>query len=67
MNQSSLYHYFKSKEDILYKLMNDAMDDALATLEKICAATLLRETNLKKALAFTPVIMPGTRSGLFFL
>ena len=40
MNQSSLYHYFRSKEEILFNLANDAMDDALPTLEEICKTDL---------------------------
>jgi len=50
MNQSSLYHYFSSKEDILFKLMNDAIDDVLVTLEDIYAADLLPEDKLKRVL-----------------
>jgi AcrR family transcriptional regulator len=38
MNPASLYHYFGGKEDILYALITDAMDDALATLEEICGS-----------------------------
>jgi len=52
MNQSSLYHYFKSKEEILFKLMNDAMDDALLILEGICASELSPEKKLNKVLGF---------------
>jgi AcrR family transcriptional regulator len=50
MNQSSLYHYFASKEDILFTLMNDAIDDVLITLEEIYAANLLPEDKLKRVL-----------------
>jgi len=50
MNQSSLYHYFSSKEDILFKLMNDAIDDVFVTLEDIYAADLLPEDKLKRVL-----------------
>jgi AcrR family transcriptional regulator len=52
MNQSSLYYYFKSKEGILFKLMNDAMDAALQTLEAICVSTLSPEEKLNKILGF---------------
>lgn len=50
MNQSSLYHYFMSKEDVLFRLMNDAMDDVLVKLEEICASGLSAEAKLKKVL-----------------
>jgi len=52
MNQSSLYHYFRSKEDILFQLMEDAVDNALTTLKTICADILLPHEKLKKTLNF---------------
>jgi len=67
MNQSSLYHYFKSKEDVLYKLMNDAMDDALATLEGICAADLSPEDKLKRVLGFYTRYYAGDQERLILL
>ena len=45
MNQSSLYHYFKSKEDILFKLMNDAVDDALKRAGDLPGKILVDCTN----------------------
>ena len=50
MNQSSLYHYFTSKEDVLFRLMNDAMDHVLVELEEIFASDLPAEDKLKKVL-----------------
>jgi AcrR family transcriptional regulator len=67
MNQSSLYHYFKSKEDILYKLMNDAMDDAMATLEEICAADLAPEDKLNRVLGFYIRYYAGDQERLILL
>ena len=52
MSQSSLYYYFKSKEDILFALMNGAMDEALTTLERICAADLPPADKLEQVLDF---------------
>jgi len=52
MNQSSLYHYFDSKEDILFTLINDAMDDALGTLEEICKTDLSPHGKLNQVLRF---------------
>ncbi len=52
MNQSSLYHYFDSKEDILFTLINDAMDDALGTLEVICKTDLSPHGKLDQVLSF---------------
>jgi AcrR family transcriptional regulator len=50
MNQSSLYHYFTSKEDVLFGLMNDAMNEVLGKLEEICASDLSAEEKLKRVL-----------------
>jgi AcrR family transcriptional regulator len=52
MNQSSLYHYFDGKEDMLFKLMNDAMDGALLTIEEICAAEVSPEDKLTRVLGY---------------
>ncbi len=35
MNQSSIYHYFKSKEEMLFTLIDETLNDALQQLEKI--------------------------------
>ncbi|HKI49728.1 MAG TPA: TetR/AcrR family transcriptional regulator [Desulfobacteria bacterium] len=52
MNQSSLYHYFASKEEILYTLINDAMDEALNTLEEICKTDISPHGKLNRVLSF---------------
>jgi AcrR family transcriptional regulator len=52
MNQSSLYHYFKGKEEILFQLMNDAMDEALDVLKGICEADLSPEEKMEEVLGF---------------
>lgn len=67
MNQSSLYHYFRSKEDILFKLMNDAMDSALATLEEICATDLQPQDKLKRILRFYTRYYAGDQERLILL
>jgi AcrR family transcriptional regulator len=67
MNQSSLYHYFKSKEDVLFKLMNDAIDDVLAILKDICAADLPAEDRLKKVLGFYTRYYAGDQERLILL
>ena len=67
MNQSTLYHYFDSKEDILFQLMSDGMDDALETLEKICASRLPPEDKLKKVLAFYARYTAGEQDRLILL
>ena len=67
MNQSSLYHYFKSKEEALFKLMNDAMDDALPTLEEICTADLSSEDKLNTVLGFYTRYYAGDQDRLILL
>ncbi len=52
MNASSLYHYFKGKEDMLFQLMNDAMDEALVTIEDICQAPIPPEKKLDRVLVY---------------
>ncbi|VBB47947.1 Transcriptional regulator, TetR family [uncultured Desulfatiglans sp.] len=52
MTQSSLYYYYKSKEDMLFRLINSAVDESLATVEKICYSDLPPEEKLKQVLGF---------------
>jgi AcrR family transcriptional regulator len=67
MNQASLYHYFLGKEDILFKLMNDAMDDAMAVLEKICAEKRSPEEKLRGVLQFYTRYYAGDQERLILL
>jgi len=67
MNQSSLYHYFASKQDILFTLMNDAMDDVLAILEKISTTDLLPEDRLNRVLSFYTQYYAGDQERLILL
>ena len=52
MDKSSLYHYFSGKEEMLFKLMNDAMDDAMMSLEEIWEADLSPEEKLHRILSY---------------
>jgi TetR/AcrR family transcriptional regulator, cholesterol catabolism regulator len=67
MNQASLYHYFPGKEDILFKLMNDAMDDAMAVLEKICAEERPPDEKLRAVLQFYTRHYAGDQERLILL
>lgn len=67
MNQSSLYHYFNSKEEILFGLMNSAMDDALKTLEEICAEGVSPEDKLNRVLGFYTRYYAGDQDLLVLL
>ena len=67
MNQSSLYYYFASKQDILFTLMNDAMDDVLAILEEISSTDLLPEDRLNRVLSFYTQYYAGDQERLILL
>ncbi|MCG6880993.1 MAG: TetR/AcrR family transcriptional regulator [Deltaproteobacteria bacterium] len=67
MNQSSLYHYFAGKEEILYTLINDAMDDALGTLEEICKSDLSPHGKLNQVLSFYTNYYAGDQDRLRLL
>ncbi len=67
MNQASLYHYFPGKEDILFKLMNDAMDDAMAVLVEICAEKRPPEEKLRAVLQFYTRHYAGDQERLILL
>ena len=67
MNQSSLYHYFRSKEDILFTLMNQAVDSALATMEEICATDLQPHEKLDRILRFYTRYYAGDQERLILL
>ncbi len=40
MSKSSLYYYFSSKEEALFNLIDDCLDEALEEIERICAAPM---------------------------
>lgn len=67
MKKSSLYHYFESKEEILFKIMNHAMDEALASLEEICAKDISPEEKLRQVLIFYSTYYVGDQEGLILL
>jgi AcrR family transcriptional regulator len=67
MNQASLYYYFKNKEDMLFKLMNDSMDEALTTLEDICASDLSPVDKLNEVLSVYTRFYAGDQDRLVLL
>lgn len=52
MQPASLYHYFKSKEEMLFVLMNESMDVALEKLKEVCETDAPPERKLKDMLGF---------------
>jgi TetR/AcrR family transcriptional regulator, cholesterol catabolism regulator len=67
MSKSSMYNYFKSKEEILFHLMNDAMDEALEEIQSICRADHPPEIKLKEVLDFYARYYAGDQDSLILL
>lgn len=67
MNQATLYYYFKNKEEMLFELMNDSMDEALETLTDICASDLSPVEKLNEVLSFYTRFYAGDQDRLVLL
>ncbi len=67
MTPSSLYNYFKSKEDLLFALMNEAVDEALDVLEGICNGPAPAEEKLHQVLDFYTRYYTGDQDKLTLL
>ena len=67
MKKPSLYHYIESKEDLLFKIMNHAMDKAMASLEEICVRDISPEDKLSQVLRFYSTYYAGDQEGLILL
>ena len=52
INKATIYHYFSSKEEMLFKIMDNAMEEALKNLEKIRAENIDPMTKLENVLKF---------------
>jgi len=52
ITKATLYHYFKSKEEILFSILNKVMDEALEELKKISRLNIPPEEKLKNVLKF---------------
>lgn len=52
MQPASLYHYFKGKEEMLFVLMNESMDAAMAKLKEVCNTDSPPERKLEEMLGF---------------
>jgi len=49
---ASLYYYYKSKEEMLFRLMKGAMESAMVTIEDISLSDLSPEDKIKQVLTF---------------
>ena len=52
MKPASLYNYFKSKEEALFKLLKGSVGSALEKIEAICSLNVSAEEKLKKLIDF---------------
>ncbi len=59
MQPSSLYHYFAGKEEMLFTLMNDSMDEALEKLRKVCVMETTPVQKLRDMLRFYTEFFAG--------
>jgi AcrR family transcriptional regulator len=67
MSTSSLYYYFKSKEELLFDLMNDAMDKSLTGIEEICASKLSLVEKMNETIRFYTTFYASNREQLILL
>jgi len=52
LRKSSLYHYMESKEDLLYRLLDDYMSQGLAEIEELAKLAEEPESKLRRALIY---------------
>jgi TetR/AcrR family transcriptional regulator, cholesterol catabolism regulator len=67
MSTSSLYYYFKSKEELLFDLINDAMDRSLATIEDICASNNSSVEKLNEVIRFYTLFYASNKERLYLM
>ena len=68
LQKGSLYYYFSSKEELLFELLDEYIADALAEVEKICAASDLEPTEkLERFMRFYTRFYAGDRDRLVLL
>lgn len=67
LQKGSLYHYFKSKEDLLFQLLDDYISRALGEIEEIMRAELKPEVRLERFMLFYTGFYAGDRDRLILL
>ncbi len=67
MQKSSLYHYFDSKEDLLHRMLDQFMDQALERIESLCGQDLPPLEKLAEFMRFYTHIYAGDRDRLTLL
>ncbi|MCK5679483.1 TetR family transcriptional regulator [bacterium] len=67
LKKGSLYHYFRSKEELLFRLLDQYISDALAEIEVICALDIIATAKLKRFMLFYSRFYAGDRDRLVLL
>ncbi|MFH1058905.1 MAG: TetR/AcrR family transcriptional regulator [Pseudomonadota bacterium] len=67
MQKSSLYHYFESKEDLLHRLLDDIMEQALPIIEELCSRSMPPLEKLAAFMRFYTHVYAGDRDRLILL
>ncbi|MBN1277940.1 MAG: TetR family transcriptional regulator [Deltaproteobacteria bacterium] len=67
LQKSSLYHYFKSKEDLLFKIMDDSMTVALQKIDSLYAYDAPPLEKLRDFMHFYASFYAGDRDRLILL
>lgn len=67
LQKSSLYHYFESKEDLLHRLLDQFMEEALQRIEELCALALPPQEKLAAFMRLYTSFYAGDRDRLSLL
>ena len=67
LQKGSLYHYFKSKEELLFRLLDEYITAALNEVEKICALEDTPSEKLRQFMLFYSGFYAGDRDRMVLL
>ena len=67
MRKGSLYHYFKSKEELLFRLLDEYITEALTEIETICALEVTPTEKLRQFMLFYSGFYAGDHDRLVLL
>lgn len=67
LSKSSLYHYFDSKEELLYRLLDEYISQALEEIESFCAEDLTPKEKLARFMRFYTGFYAGDQARLILL
>jgi len=67
LQKSSLYHYFDSKEDLLFRILDEYMTKALREIESLCALYISPLEKLQKFMQYYTSFYAGDRDRLILL